>query len=122
MTIADFTYLGLFFAALLGATPVLGWWLAGVLKGEVPAWLRWLKPVEQAVYRVGGVQADTEMTWRSYTAAVLAFNLLGGGLILALQLLQAHLPLNPQGFEAVPLGVAVNTAVSFLTNTNWQAY
>ncbi|HEY0864369.1 MAG TPA: potassium-transporting ATPase subunit KdpA [Lacunisphaera sp.] len=122
MTIADFTYLGLYFAALVAATPLLGRWLAAVLQGEPPAWLRWLAPVERALYRVGGVQAETDMSWRHYATALVVFNLLGGGAILALQLLQAHLPLNPQGFGAVPLGVAVNTAVSFLTNTNWQAY
>src|SRR5690606_2724700 len=63
-----------------------------------------------------------DMTWRRYAATLIVFNLLGGGAVLLLQLLQARLPLNPQGFGAVPLGVAVNTAVSFLTNTNWQAY
>ncbi len=122
MTIADFTYLGLYFAALLAVTPLLGRWLAAVLQGEPPAWLRWLAPVERMIYRLGGVRADEDMTWRGYAAAVVIFNLLGGALILALQLLQAHLPLNPQAFGPVPLGVAVNTAVSFLTNTNWQAY
>lgn len=122
MTAADFTYLGLFFAVLLAATPLLGRWLADVLQGRPPAWLRWLGPVERAVYRLGGVAPGQEMSWRAYAAALVGFNLLGGAIILLLQLAQAHLPLNPQGFGAVPLGVAVNTAVSFLTNTNWQAY
>jgi K+-transporting ATPase ATPase A chain len=122
MTIADFTYLGLYFAALLAVTPLLGRWLAQVLQGNPPAWLRWLAPLERSLYRLGGVRDDEEQTWRRYAAALVVFNLLGGALILPLQLLQAHLPLNPQGFAPVPLGVAVNTAVSFLTNTNWQAY
>jgi K+-transporting ATPase ATPase A chain len=122
MTIADFTYLGLFFASLLAVTPLLGRWLAVVLQGEAPAWLRWLAPVERTLYRLGGVRSDEDMTWRGYATALVVFNLLGGAAILALQLLQARLPLNPQGFGPVPLGVAVNTAVSFLTNTNWQAY
>ena len=122
MTIADFTYLGLFFASLLAVTPLLGRWLAAVLQGEPPAWLRWLAPVERALYRLGGVRPDADMTWRGYAVALVVFNLLGGAVILVLQLLQSHLPLNPQGFGPVPLGVAVNTAVSFLTNTNWQAY
>ena len=122
MNAADFTYLALFLAALLAVTPLLGRWLAAVLRGESPFWLRWLAPVERALYRLGGLQPEMDMTWRDYAVALVAFNLLGGTAILALQLAQAHLPLNPQNFGPVPLGVAVNTAVSFLTNTNWQAY
>jgi K+-transporting ATPase ATPase A chain len=101
---------------------LLGNWLAAVLRGEPPAWQRGLRPVERVIYRLAGLRAEEDMTWRSYAAALVVFNLMGGGVVLLLQLLQAHLPLNPQGFGAVPLGVAVNTAVSFLTNTNWQAY
>ncbi len=122
MTAADVTYLALFVALLTIATPLLGAWLAAVLRGEPPAGLRWLAAVERAIYRLGGVDAATEMTWRRYAGALVVFNLLGGAFVLALQLAQAHLPLNPQGFGPVPLSVAVNTAVSFLTNTNWQAY
>ncbi len=122
MHLSDFTYLALFLAALLAVTVPLGRWLAAVLAGQTPAGLRWLAPVERLLYRLAGVDSARNMTWRQYAAALLAFNLLGGGVILALQLAQAHLPLNPQGFAAVPVGVAVNTAVSFLTNTNWQAY
>ncbi len=122
MTAADATYLALFVATLLVATPLLGSWLATVLRGETTSWLRWLLPLERAIYRAGGVDATSDMTWSRYAFALVVFNLLGGGAVLALQLLQTHLPFNPQGFAAVPLGVAVNTAVSFLTNTNWQAY
>ncbi len=122
MKAADFAYVAVYFAALLGITPPLGRWLANVLEGKVPAWLRWLAPIERALYRTGGVQPAADMGWRAYASALVVFNLLGGALVLLLQLAQGHLPLNPQGFAAVPLGVAVNTAVSFLTNTNWQAY
>src|SRR6187402_331992 len=118
MHAADFTYLALFLATLLAVTAPLGHWLAAVLRGEPPFWLRWLAPVERSIYRLGGVQAGTDMTWRNYVGTLIAFNLLGGALILALQLAQAQLPLNPQDFGPVPWGVAVNTAVSFLTNTN----
>lgn len=122
MHASDFLGLALFFVCLLAVTPLLGRWLAGVLRGEPPAWLRWLAPVERGLYRLAGVNAGRDMSWRSYAAALVVFNLLGGAAVLALQLAQARLPLNPQGFGPVPLGVAVNTAVSFLTNTNWQAY
>lgn len=122
MNAADLSLLLLFFVLLIIATPVFGAWLARTLSGEPPPLLAWLRPLERGLYRIAGAKPDAEMTWRGYAVALLAFNLLGGALVLTLQLLQSHLPLNPQGFEAVPLGVAVNTAVSFLTNTNWQAY
>jgi len=122
MTAADVTYLALFVALLAIATPLFGSWLATVLRGDSPAGLRWLAPLERAIYRLGGIDATAEMTWGRYAGALIAFNLLGGAVVLALQLAQSHLPLNPQGFGPVPIGVAVNTAVSFLTNTNWQAY
>jgi potassium-transporting ATPase potassium-binding subunit len=122
MTVADFVLLGLFFAALLGSTPFLGAWLARVLDGNPPRPLSWMKPLEGAVYRLGGIRPADEMSWRAYAGALLVFGLVGGLVVLGLQLAQAHLPLNPENFGAVPLGVAVNTAVSFVTNTNWQAY
>lgn len=122
MNAADVAYLALFFLLVLATTPFLGKWLAATFRGEPPRWLAWLRPVEKFLYRAGGVSTDADMTWRSYALALVLFNVLGALAILALQLLQAHLPLNPQGFGAVPLGIAVNTAVSFMTNTNWQAY
>lgn len=122
MNVADLTLLASFFAVLLASTPLLGAWLARTLSGDPPRWLGWLRALENALCRVSGLRPESEMSWRAYAAALVVFNLLGGVLVLALQLLQAHLPMNPQGFAAVPLGVAVNTAVSFLTNTNWQAY
>ncbi len=121
MNAADFAYLGLFLAALLAASVPLGRWLADVLMGRVPFVLCWLAPVERATYRLSGIDPAAEMGWREYTGALLAFHLFGFGAVLALQLLQGFLPLNPQHFGPVPLGVAVNTAVSFVTNTNWQA-
>ena len=122
MTASDFAYLALFLISLLAVTPLLGRWLASVIQGTPPRFLGFLRPVERALYRLGGIDSTTDMTWKRYAAALLWFNVLGGAAVLAFQLLQAHLPLNPAGFPAVPLGVAVNTAVSFMTNTNWQAY
>lgn len=122
MNAADLSLLLLFFVLLMVATPALGAWLAGALSGEPPRWLAFLRPLERGIYRLCGIDPEAETSWRGYAVALLAFNLLGGVAVLALQLAQAALPLNPQGFGAVPFGVAVNTAVSFLTNTNWQAY
>jgi K+-transporting ATPase ATPase A chain len=112
-----------FFLVLLGGlTPILGGWMAKVFRGE----RQWLTPVlggfERLIYRVARVDPTEEMTWRHYTAAVLGFNFLGLLALLGLQLGQAWLPLNPAGQTNVDLGVAVNTAISFVTNTNWQAY
>lgn len=122
MHLADYTYLGSFLVILLVLTPLCGHWLAAVLQGRPPAWLGWLRPVEHAICRLGGVRPDEDMSWRTYAWALLVFHFIGFATLLALQLAQQHLPLNPQAFPAVPLGVAVNTAVSFITNTNWQAY
>ena len=122
MPTADLAYLAIFLAALALATPFLGTWLAAVLTGEPPRGLRWLAPAERAIYRIGGVDATAEMSWRGYAGALVAIHLAGFAALLTLQLAQAHLPLNPAALPAVPLGVAVNTAVSFVTNTNWQAY
>jgi potassium-transporting ATPase potassium-binding subunit len=122
MNATDYTLIVVYFAALLIGARFFGAWLASALNGEPPALLGWLRPVELCLYKVAGADPKAEMSWRSYAAAVLVFNILGGIVVLGLQLLQGYLPLNPQGMGAVPLGVAVNTAVSFLTNTNWQAY
>jgi K+-transporting ATPase ATPase A chain len=122
MNATDYTLIVLFFAALLIGARFVGAWLVGALNGEPPALLRWLRPLETGLYKVSGVDPKAEMGWREYTAALCIFNFLGFLVVLALQLWQGHLPLNPQGFGAVPMGVAVNTAVSFMTNTNWQAY
>ena len=111
-----------YLTALLVTTPLLGAWMAKVFAGQrqflSPA-LGWL---ERLIYRVARVSATEEMTWRDYTWAVLSFNLFGLLALLGLQLGQAWLPLNPQGQSNLDLGLAVNTAISFVTNTNWQAY
>ncbi|HLP07664.1 MAG TPA: potassium-transporting ATPase subunit KdpA [Opitutaceae bacterium] len=122
MTAADWTYLFAFLVALVAAAVPLGRWLADVLEGRPPVFLRWLAPLERGIYRLSGVAPITEMSWRAYAVALLVFHFFGFVALVAMQLLQGHLPLNPAGFGAVPLGVAVNTAVSFVTNTNWQAY
>ncbi|MHB1506415.1 MAG: potassium-transporting ATPase subunit KdpA, partial [Sulfobacillus sp.] len=81
-----------------------------------------LAPVERAIYKVGGVDPAKEMRWTEYLFALLAFNLAGFVLLYPVLRLQGALPLNPQHFSGVGAHVAWNTAVSFVTNTNWQAY
>jgi K+-transporting ATPase ATPase A chain len=118
----DWAQIALFLAALVALTPVLGGFMARVFAGERTFLSPVLGPLERLIYRLGGVDPAKEMRWTGYCGALLAFNLLGFIALLALQLAQKGLPLNPQGLDNVPFALALNTAVSFVTNTNWQAY
>lgn len=111
----------LYFLALAVVTPALGAWMMRVHHHHAPAG-RSLGQLEQALYRLAGCCPSRGMSWRGYAAALLAFH--GAGLVclLALQSVQARLPLNPEALPNVPFPLALNTAVSFVTNTNWQAY
>ncbi|MFO1480974.1 MAG: potassium-transporting ATPase subunit KdpA [Turneriella sp.] len=118
----DLAQLAVYFAALLLPTPFIGKYMARVFQGE-KTWLTPLvAPVEKLAYRLSGVNAQAGMNWKQYAFALMLFNLLGFLVVLTLQLWQSHLPLNPQKLPDVPLLLALNTAVSFMTNTNWQAY
>ncbi|MCE9618336.1 MAG: potassium-transporting ATPase subunit KdpA [Planctomycetes bacterium] len=122
MTLNGTLQLLLYIVALLALAKPLGWFMARVYEGK-PCGLGWLLgPIERLVYRLGGVRAVDEMSWRHYTVAVLVFNAIGFLFVYALQRLQGMLPLNPQGFSAVTADSSFNTAVSFATNTNWQGY
>ncbi|HEY3397868.1 MAG TPA: potassium-transporting ATPase subunit KdpA [Armatimonadota bacterium] len=114
----------LFFGVLLLLTRPLGAHLARVFSGE-RTWLHpVLRPVERALYRLAGIDEQQDMHWTTYGAALLAFSLVGGLFTYALLRLQGIMPLNPQGFSGQQMtpDLAFNTAVSFLTNTNWQSY
>jgi K+-transporting ATPase ATPase A chain len=111
-----------FFTVLIGLTPFVGGWMAKVFRGERQFLTPLFGGLERLVYRVARVDIAEEMTWRHYTAALLAFNFLGLFALLGLQTGQAWLPLNPAGQTNVDFGLALNTAISFVTNTNWQAY
>ena len=113
-------------ALTLGLAVVLGWpigvFMSRVWNGE-PTWLDpVLKPVEGLFYRAAGVDPSRSQGWLGYAGALLAFNLAGFLLLYAMLRLQGVLPMNPQGFEGVSPHLAFNTAVSFVTNTNWQSY
>src|SRR5688572_6348664 len=112
----------LYLVLLTGLALPLGAYMARVYAGEAHFAKRILGPVERFFYRLAGVRPDEEMSWKKYAAGVLVFNFLGYLVVFALQRLQAALPLNPAGLAAVSPEVAFNTAVSFATNTNWQAY
>ena len=112
-----------FFSIVVTVVSVpLGLYMARVFAGEHTFLDPVLAPVERLIYRLCGVQAEKEQTWIEYTIAMLLFSLAGMVSLYALQRLQYYLPLNPQGFPGVEQGLAFNTAASFTTNTNWQAY
>ena len=112
--------------ALLGVLLLLvkplGLYMAGVLNGEPPMATRLGGRIEAGIYRSCGIRPDEEMAWPQYAIALLLFSLLGALLVYGLQRLQYWLPLNPQEMGAVRADSAFNTAVSFITNTNWQGY
>ena len=111
-----------FLIALLALAVPLGSYMARVYSGEARLAQRVLGPLERVFYRLAGVRPDEEMSWKKYAVSVLVFNLLGALVLYLLQRTQAALPLNPAGLANVSPEVSFNTAVSFATNTNWQAY
>ena len=111
-----------YLAALLLLVKPLGWYMARVFEGKPCGLDRILGPVERLIYRAGRINPAKEMTWKRYALAVILFSAVGFVTLYGLQRLQGWLPLNPQGQPAVPPDLAFNTAVSFITNTNWQAY
>jgi K+-transporting ATPase ATPase A chain len=111
------------FALLVTAISVpLGLYLARVFAGERTVLDPLLKPIERAIYRVCGIHPATEQTWVEYAVSMLLFSAVGMLMLYAIERLQYFLPLNPQKFGAVAPDLAFNTAASFTTNTNWQAY
>ncbi|MBI3430969.1 MAG: potassium-transporting ATPase subunit KdpA [Hydrogenophilales bacterium] len=122
MTANGYLQLGLYLVALMGLAWPLGLYMARIYGGELPGFVRWIKPLENGVYRLCGVKPGDDMPWTRYAYAMLAFNLLGFLAVYALQRLQVWLPLNPEGLPSTTADLAFNTAVSFATNTNWQSY
>ncbi len=91
-------------------------------EGRLPGWLKPVQAAERAAYRLAGVDPAAGMGWRAYATGLVAFNFLGVLAVYALQRLQGLLPLNPQAMAAVSADSSFNTAVSFVTNTDWQGY
>jgi len=113
---------GLFLAILLVLVKPLGWYMARVYEGRPCGLDGALRPVERLFYRLMGVQPERETEWKTYAVAMLAFNAMGFAAVYLLERLQAFLPLNPQRLPNVAPDLAFNTAMSFVTNTNWQSY
>ncbi len=114
--------IGLFFLIAVAISVPLGHYMARVFAGESTFPDPALKPIERLIYRLGGVHPETEQTWIEYAVTMLLFSAAGMLLLYAQERLQGLLPLNPQGLGGVAPSLAFNTAASFTTNTNWQAY
>ncbi len=122
MTANGFIQIALFSTLVLLVTRPLGGYMARVFKGDRVFLTPILKPVESLFYKLGGVDEKDDQHWLRYGGAMLFFNLACFGLLYIMLRLQAYLPFNPQGFGNVDPLLAFNTAISFVTNTNWQNY
>src|SRR5262249_32786376 len=122
VTVNGALQLVVYVVVLIALAKPLGVYMARVFDNRPVGLDRVLGPLERLVYRCCGVQATHEMGWKTYTIAMLLFNLAGLLVVYALQRLQGLLPLNPAGLGAVSPDSSFNTAVSFATNTNWQGY
>jgi K+-transporting ATPase ATPase A chain len=122
MTINGWIQIAIYCAIVIALVKPLGWYMTAVFNGKRTFLSPILGPVEIALYRLGGVDEKREQDWLTYTVAMLLFHV-GGFLILyVLMRVQGLLPFNPAGMTAVPEYLSFNTAVSFITNTNWQNY
>ncbi|WP_293801358.1 potassium-transporting ATPase subunit KdpA, partial [uncultured Bosea sp.] len=122
MTLPGWIQILIFCAIVLALVKPLGSYMTRVFKGERTFLSPVLAPVERGLYALAGTHEREEQHSSAYAAALLLFNLAGLLLLYALQRFQGLLPLNPDGMSAVAPDLAFNTAVSFVTNTNWQGY
>ncbi len=122
MTLVGWLQIAAVLVAVLVAARPLGFYMARVVQGERTFLSPYLTRVERVFYNASGINPEKEQSWLAYTLAMLVFNGVGFLSLYALMRLQAFLPLNPQKFGGVAPDLAYNTAVSFVTNTNWQAY
>ena len=122
MTANGWFQVAVFVLVLFAITKPIGAFMARVFNGEKTFLDPVLRPIERLIYRVTGVDEKHEMRWTEYAVAVLLFSAASLLLLYLIQRVQGWLPLNPQKLAAVPQALAFNTAVSFTTNTNWQAY
>src|SRR5215469_15047775 len=122
MTAIGWIQILLFCAIIIALIKPLGWYMTRVFNGERTFLSPVLRPIEVAIYRIGGVDERREQHWVTYTVAMLLFHVGGFVILYALMRLQAVLPFNPAEQTAVAEDLSFNTAVSFVTNTNWQNY
>jgi K+-transporting ATPase ATPase A chain len=124
MTGTGFLQIVVFFGVVLILTKPLGLFMARLFQGERTFLHPVLRPVERLIYKLCGIREDAEQRWTLYAGGLLSFSVFAFLFVYFIQRLQGFLPFNPQGFGAklVTPDLAYNTAISFTTNTNWQAY
>ena len=122
MTANDWIQVSVYFVVLVALAIPLGRFMAQVMSGEANWLSRIGRPLERSLYRLAGVSEDDEMTWPRYATAFIVFSVTSFAAVYLLQRVQGFLPANPAGFAGVGPALAFNTAVSFVSNTNWQAY
>ncbi|HTS93345.1 MAG TPA: potassium-transporting ATPase subunit KdpA [Stellaceae bacterium] len=122
MTINGWLQIALYCAVIVAITKPFGGYMTRVFSGERTLLSPVLRPVERGIYWICGVDEKEEQHWLTYAVAMLLFSLAGFATLYALMRLQASLPFNPAGQTPVEESLAFNTAVSFVTNTNWQSY
>ncbi|WP_250480439.1 potassium-transporting ATPase subunit KdpA [Caballeronia sp. GAOx1] len=122
MNANTFMQTALFIVVLIALAIPLGRYISNVLDGSSVIVRKIGRPIESMLYRIAGVDPKSEMSWKHYALAVMLFNVLGALVLYALLRLQGTLPANPQGMAGMTPDAAFNTAISFVTNTNWQDY
>ena len=122
MTLNGWAQIALFVAIVLLLTRPLGGYLDSVMAGRRTFLSPVLLPVERGLYRLAGVRPEEDQSWWVYCRDLLIFHIAGYVLLYLLLRLQGALPFNPLGMATIPPDLAGNTAMSFITNTNWQAY
>lgn len=122
MTTSSMLHIGIYLLVLILLAKPLGEAMAGVYEGKTTFLSRWLRSIERLIYRLAGIDPLQEMNWKQYATALLIFNLLGILTLYTLLRFQGSLPMNPQELSSVAPDLALNTAISFGSNTNWQNY
>ena len=122
MTLEGWILILVFVGLVAAIARPVGLYLDAVYAGRLTLLSPLLRPLENGFYRLSGVKEDQEQDWKVYAASIIAFSLVCVLALFALLRLQGAAPFNPQGFEGVAPTIAMNTAISFVTNTNWQAY
>ncbi|MEK6541639.1 MAG: potassium-transporting ATPase subunit KdpA [Pseudomonadota bacterium] len=122
MTISGWAMILLYIALLVALAKPMGAWLFAIYNGEKMPMAHVIGPAERGFYKLSGIDASREQSWAGYAVALMVFNIAGIVTLFAILKLQWYLPINPQGFAGMENWLAFNTAVSFVTNTNWQNY
>lgn len=122
MSIEEIFYVIFFLIVLFSLGYPLGIFMARVLEGDLPKRVAWIKPLENFTYKISGINPEEKYSALQYFLNLFFFNILGFLLLFAILLCQGFLPLNPQSLPGMEPMLAFNTAISFMTNTNWQAY